>query len=81
VSARDRDYRTARDELIAEGRSADGRVHLAVRGMRGWTIRIADGTLRELDEEEFTGRVREAAAELIRDQLAKVRTLKARIYG
>ncbi|HEY9474043.1 MAG TPA: hypothetical protein VIS06_09355 [Mycobacteriales bacterium] len=44
--------------------------------MRDWTVRIADGTLRALTEEEFGVRVREAAAELIRDQPDRVRELK-----
>ena len=61
-------------------RPVRGRVHVAVQGMRDWTVRIADGTLRALTEEEFGVRVREAAAELIRDQLDKVRELKQQFY-
>jgi hypothetical protein len=81
VSPRDQDYYSARDDLIAEGRSSDGRIYVAVRGMQIWTVRIADGTVRALDEDEFAVRAREAAARLIRDQLTKIRALKDRFYG
>ncbi|GIG91435.1 hypothetical protein [Plantactinospora endophytica] len=81
VSLRDQDFCSARDELVAQGRSSDGRIHLAVRGMRIWTVRVADGTVRSLTEEEFAARVSEAAGELIRDQFAKIRVLKHRVYG
>lgn len=81
VSPRDHEYHSARDELVAEGRSSDGAVEIAVRGMREWTVRIADGTLRRLNEQEFAPRFAEAAAELIRDQSTKIRALKNRIYG
>lgn len=80
VSPRDVAFHEARDELVAEGRSADGRIHIAVRGMRSWTVQIKDGTLRALAEEEFAARVREAASALISDQFAKVRALKLKIY-
>ena len=81
VSPRDTDYFSARDELVAEGRSVDDRIYLAVRGMQTWTVHIADGTVRTLDEYEFATQVREAAAELIRDQFRKIRALKDRYYG
>jgi hypothetical protein len=45
VGQRDIAFHKARDELVAEGRSADGRVYLQVRGMRSWTVRIKDGRL------------------------------------
>jgi hypothetical protein len=69
-----------RDNLIAEGKSADSRIHIAVKGMRHWTVRIADGTVRTLTEEQFASGVREAARELINDQFAKVQELKQKIY-
>lgn len=81
VGRRDVAFHKARDELIAEGRSADGRVHLQVRGMRSWTVRITNGTLHTLTEDAFAARVHEAAAALIGDQFAKVRELKLEIYG
>lgn len=77
---RDADFHAARDELVAEGHSADGRIHVAVRGMRHWTVRIADGTVRRLTEEQFAAGVRDAARELISDQFAKIRELKREIY-
>lgn len=80
VGRRDQEYLQARDQLVAVGRSRDGRVQLAVRGMRTWTVRIADGSLRALSEDEFTASVGEAAGALIRDQFDKIRQLKLRVY-
>ena len=81
VSERDRVYRAARDELIAEGKSADGSVYVGVQGMRAWVVRIADGTIRELDEDEFGMRVYEASHAMITDQFAKIRQLKDYVYA
>jgi hypothetical protein len=79
--ARDQAFVQARDELVAEGSSRDGRIRVTVRGMRRWQVRIADGTVHALDEFAFAERVREAAAALIEDQLAKVRVLKDQHYS
>jgi hypothetical protein len=81
VSPRDVAFHAARDELIAQGRSADGRVRVAVRGMRRWRVKITDSTLRTLSEEEFSARAGEAAVALIRDQLEKIRELKQQFYN
>lgn len=81
ISPRDQDFYAARAELTAEGISADGLVRIQVCGMREWTVRIANGTIRRLTEEQFTVRVQEAATALIRDQFAKIRFLKDRYYG
>lgn len=78
---RDQAFVKARDELIAEGSSCDGRIRVTVQGMRRWQVRIANGTIRALDEDAFAERAREAAAALIEDQLAKVRVLKDQHYG
>jgi hypothetical protein len=80
LTPRDVAYDKARAELVAEGWSADGRVGVTVHGMTAWRFRIADGTLRLLDEREFADRVRQAGAELLRDQAAKIQALKAQIY-
>jgi hypothetical protein len=80
-SPRDKVFRTRRDEVVAEGWSSDGWVCIAVRGMRKWEVRIADGTLDALTEDEFADTIREAAADLIHDQQDKVRELTAEIYG
>src|SRR5215475_2811586 len=81
ISERDRAYRSARDELVAEGMSADGLVYIGVRGMRTWAVRIADGALGSLREEEFTERVYEASHAMILDQFAKIRQLKDYCYA
>jgi hypothetical protein len=76
----DRDFLAARSHLVAVGRSADGRVTVQVRGLREVTVRVADGTVQALDESEFAERVTEAAADLLRDQSAKIDELKQRYY-
>jgi hypothetical protein len=48
--------------------------------MRDWRVRIAEGTLRRLTEDEFVLRAREASDAMIRDQLTKISQLKQRIY-
>ncbi|MGI5215514.1 hypothetical protein [Plantactinospora sp. CA-290183] len=80
IGPRDVEFHEARDELVAEGRS-DGTIQVSVRGMQVWTVRIADGTVRRLTEQEFAARVQEAAGQLIRDQFRKIGLLKAKIYG
>jgi hypothetical protein len=81
ISALDTRFYEERDNLVAEGRGAGGRILLQVRGMKTWIVHIARGTLRELTEDEFTSGVADAAAELILDQQAKVRELKVRTYA
>jgi hypothetical protein len=76
IGRRDLEFRAARDELVAEGRSADGLVQISTRGMQEWTVRIADGTLRTLTENEFAARVSEAAGQLINDQRTKIDVLQ-----
>jgi hypothetical protein len=80
-SPRDATFVARRDDLVAEGLSADGWVSLAARGMRDWEVRIAAGILDVLAEDEFVERVGEAAADLISDHRDKIRRLKAEVYG
>ncbi|GII21758.1 hypothetical protein [Planosporangium mesophilum] len=80
VSPRDVKFAEAREALVARGSSADGRVCLSVEGMRRWTVRVAPGTVRALDEHEFGSAVGQAAAELIEDQFSKIARLKYKIY-
>lgn len=81
LTPRDSAYYTARAEIIARGCSADGRICVTVQGMRLWTVRIADGTIRALSEDAFAACLRDAAADLIRDQLRQIRLLKDECYG
>lgn len=74
-------YRAARDALVARGRSADGRVSVAVEGMRRWTVHVQPGTVRALDEAGFAAAAGAAAADLIRDQYRKIAVLKREVYG
>ena len=80
LSLRDREYEAARKDLTVEGRSRDGRVRIATRGLQSWSVRISDGSLRSLGEEEFGCRLTEAAGALIGQQTAGIRDLKNRIY-
>ena len=81
ISPRDVEFSQAREALIARGSSADGRVSLSVEGMRRWTVHVAAGTVRALDEDEFASAVGQAAADLIQDQFTKIAGLKHKIYG
>jgi hypothetical protein len=81
LTPRDNRYYAARAEIVARGSSTDGRVRVAVQGMRLWTVRIADGTIRALSEEAFAACLRDAAADLIRDQLRQIQLLKDECYG
>lgn len=81
IGERDRAYRAARAELVAEGRSSDGLVYVGVQGMRTWLVWVADGIIRELDEHEFATRVYQAAHAMIDDQFAKIRQLKNYCYA
>src|SRR5690349_20523264 len=81
IGRQDKAYASQRQELVAEGRSADGRITITVRGMRSWRVRITPGTLRTLDERQFSAGFGEAAHALIRDQFTGIRTLKNHGYG
>lgn len=81
IGRQDREYTALRQDLIAEGRSGDGRITVMVRGMEVWDVRIAVGTLQELAEAEFVQQLSEAAGALIHHQFAGIRELKNRVYG
>jgi hypothetical protein len=81
IGRQDRAYAEQRQDLVAEGRSADGRITVTVRGMHAWRVWIAPGTLRTLDERQFAACFGEAAQGLIRDQFASIRALKNHVYG
>ncbi|GAA2471298.1 hypothetical protein [Winogradskya humida] len=81
ISARDIDWRTERDEIIARGYSPDGRIAVKAVGMRQWQVDIAPGTVRALDERQFTAAVAQAATELVQDQFAKIAALSNKYYG
>lgn len=81
LSPRDREYDAARDELLVEGRSGDGRIRVTARGLRSWRVRIMEGTLARLTEQQFSDGVAEAAGALIAQQMSGIRELKGRVYG
>ncbi len=77
----DEEYYRRLDRLVASGRSPDGRIEVtASAGMRQWSVRIEDGTLQAVSEEEFIASAAHAADALIRDQLDQVMQLKAEVY-
>ncbi|HEY7177519.1 MAG TPA: hypothetical protein VH442_21590 [Micromonosporaceae bacterium] len=76
IGERELAYRAARDELVAEGVSSDGLVYLGAQGMRAFAVRIAEGALATLTEDEFAARAYEASHAMIADQFAKIRRLK-----
>lgn len=80
LSPRDREYDAARDDLLVEGRSSDGRIRITTRGLRSWRVRIAEGTLSRLTEQQFSAGVAEAACGLIEQQMSRIRGLKHHVY-
>ncbi|GID91351.1 hypothetical protein ACFQFC_10855 [Amorphoplanes digitatis] len=81
ISARDVDWRAERDELVARGYSADGRISVKAVGMRQWEVHIAPGTVRGLSEHEFAAAAAQAAGELINHQFAQIAALSNKYYG
>lgn len=77
----DINFREEVNALEASGESADGAVYLETVGMVEFVAEIERGTLRELDEDEFAARVREAAPLMIADFQAKLTEVKLRYYG
>jgi hypothetical protein len=75
---RDRDYLTARAQLRERGVSGDGRITITAVDMRDIEVRIIDGTLRVLTEQQFAASTREAVTALLNDRRTKVRELKMR---
>jgi len=69
-----------RENLVAEGRSADGRVRVTVRGMRDWSVHISPGAIDQMREQEMLSAAVQAAEALIRDQMVKLNELKFAIY-
>lgn len=81
AEVRNQDYERARDAIAATGSSADGRIVVSAVGLRDFTVRVRPGTVRELREQEFTARVREAADAFRTDYLDQIRELKLRCFG
>ncbi|GAB3261991.1 hypothetical protein [Kineosporia babensis] len=80
ISPRDIAFAQERDEIVAAGSSADGRVALQTTGMLQWRATVEPGTLRQLDEAEFLAGVGQAAGALIRDHADAVAALKNKHY-
>ncbi|MET0237969.1 MAG: hypothetical protein ABW224_25240 [Kibdelosporangium sp.] len=76
----DRDFVAARAAMESSGRSRDGRVTLSVAGMQNLEVRIVRGTIRALDEKEFSARVQEAVQDLADNYQANIRDLKLRYF-
>jgi hypothetical protein len=68
-----------REQIVASGQSADGRISLSVKGMQHWTVRVQDGTVRELSEDAFAQGVRDAVKQLLDDQARQITELKVEL--
>ena len=77
----DGEFRDARDHMLVEGRSADGRISVTFDGQRGWSAAVQPGTLVALSEEEFIAGAREASQQLVQSHRSTIGRLKAEIYG
>ncbi|GIF23170.1 hypothetical protein BJ973_000474 [Actinoplanes tereljensis] len=76
----DREFYEAREKIVGQGASADGRIQLIGDGLRNVTVKLAPGTVSRLSEDECADGVRVAAAALIEDYTGQVAELKERIY-
>lgn len=79
--SRSTDYERARERIEATGASADGRVVISAVGLRNFAVRIRPGTVRELPEQDFAERVRDAAAVFLTDHMNQVRELQRTHLG
>jgi len=68
-------------ELSVSGESADGRVRFETQGMRLWTVTIADGTVRTLNEFEFAQRVQQAAGRVIDEWFQRGHAVRAEVLA
>ncbi|WP_027341568.1 hypothetical protein [Hamadaea tsunoensis] len=76
VTPAQQEFVERRENIVARGASADGRVQLSVRGMHEWKAVVRDGTLTEIGPDDFVAGVRTAAEQLIADQLAQITAVK-----
>jgi len=78
---RDTEYDRCLEEMRVQGASADGRITIAGwAGMRQWEVRISDGTLRVLTEEEFAAAAAQAARAVVTERFAQAQRAARRIY-
>jgi hypothetical protein len=80
VAPLDVEYFERLDRLAARGCSPDGRIEITTVGFREWAVKIQDGTVRSLYEEEFSGRATDAAYDLIRNITDEVLSLRQHVY-
>jgi hypothetical protein len=78
---RDYDFLDARSAIESSGASGDGRISFSAVGMQDITVEIVPGTVRELTENQFAVRTKEAVTILIQNYMAKVRDLRIRFYA
>ncbi|GAA4919750.1 hypothetical protein LX16_4310 [Stackebrandtia albiflava] len=79
--ARYRRYDEDIANLVAQGSSRSGLIQLRSKGLAYWKVRIAPGTLRQLDEPAFVRETVGAFAALQRDSKMKTTVLKDRHFG
>lgn len=76
VNEGQREYVERRDQIVAKGQSSGGRISVSVHGMQHWTVRIEDGTLRQMPEDAFAGAIKEAVKQMLDDQWRQIAQLK-----
>jgi hypothetical protein len=77
---KDIEYFQRLSTLTAHGDCGDGHLELTANGMRNFDVRISDGTLGLLSEEQFTQCASRATQRLIDDQLDQVLRMRMRLY-
>jgi hypothetical protein len=78
---RDFEFLDERAKIESSGASGDGRITFSAVGMGDISVAIVPGTVRELTEDQFAARTKEAVTVLIQDYQAKVRGLRIRFYA
>ena len=53
-NANHRRYDEAIAEAVTQGTSPSGRIEMRAKGLAFWKVRVADGTVEELEEQHFT---------------------------
>lgn len=72
-------FKDARMEIVARGESDDGVVTVVAAALWDWTISIAPGTVRAVDEQEFCRLAGQAGTRQIEDQYRQLRDVRRQL--
>ncbi|GAA4912413.1 hypothetical protein LX16_2400 [Stackebrandtia albiflava] len=81
LDARERQLRKHRAHIAVLGKSDDGRVRVKRTGEDGWAVRIASGTLKDLDAAEFLTRFQQALSAAVREHRIAVADARLKVFG